>query len=89
MYNHKQCVNAGSAAYGDNGCYWGRSGQELDSFIQPSDTITIVLNYQQNTISFHSLKRKQIITKDLKDGVDVVQFVVEFRRYHNCTIRFI
>ena len=59
---------------------------ELTRFIYIEDTITIIVNYKDNIVSFKSLLRNKEINTKLKNNVKSVRLIIEFGA-EDCTIQ--
>ena len=82
-------IECGSQEYGDSGSKWGAHDSDLSSFIPPNDILIISLDFTSNIISFESTKRELKIKRTLKDGVEIVRLVIEFRCAHNSIVKIL
>ena len=64
-----------------SGSYFGTSNlRELGKFIgHKGDIVTIHVNYKENNVTFQSQNANKKAVKKLKEGMDVIRFVAEFR----------
>ena len=79
LWEHEDAITVGTSICGWTGGIFGSSHDpDLARFIAYGDIVTIYLNFETNTVKFESEDSGKTATKNLRDGMDIVRFVVEF-----------
>ena len=76
-YN-KHTANVGSKKCGHDGGCFSKRNRKLCSFIERGDIVTIIVDFNENTISFNSKLTEETVTEKLKDGIIAIRFIAEF-----------
>ena len=63
-------------------------GDQTTRFIQPNDTITINVNFEENSICFKSKEQNKSVIKKLKTETEIIKLVIEFGGA-DCTVSLI
>eukprot|EP01083_Nonionella_stella_P119406 356897_1 len=77
LWDHANNISVGAGFDGTN--FRSNGWGELSSFVRLQDILTIVLSFENNCISFESMKSKQKKTKPIKEKITAVRLIVEFR----------
>eukprot|EP01084_Bolivina_argentea_P016231 30381_1 len=85
MYTNKHVICAGNHCGGTRwyGNVYGKTNtKELYDFFEQQDTVTITVNFKDNTVTFNSKENQKRVVKQLKDTTNCVKFVGEFTSHN-------
>ena len=85
---HRDTINIGSEKCGHDGGYFKERCRDLCNFIKRGDVVTMIINFPENIISFHSKMSDKTVVKELKTEMLAARFIAEFN-YVDSTIELL
>ena len=92
MHFHPDVIIVGSSMGGYWGAVYGKKNEDMNGFVASGDTLTIIVNFNANIITFKSKKNKKKrrqLLRNIRNNTRFIRFIAEFNGTVNARMEFL
>ena len=92
MHRHPDIIIVGSSTGGYWGALYGKKNDEMNGFVASGDTLTIIVDFDENKITFKSKKNKKKrrqLSRNITSNTSFIRFIAEFNGTVNARMEFL